>query len=603
VYVPDDAWIAGAQTTFPPFEASISTTTLLSTTTADNVYVYGVWFAYYNELGESAPSMVGRAWLQRPYSGWLENPVGGAPDPSDPRYWADQLTPRLGYDATDIETLTSFLDAYNGSALGFKVYMATWHKDDPIPVEGLLVATVEFTDKSLSDSAAVDRYGWAQITSAVGSYSVTAPLPSLATRRDYTDPTRGGQGLVAADRLVVVNDPTQPAVIRWTSNQQGEYINFTASRGGGLKTLTSGNLYVPACVKLWQNPQSVDTLTILCRGVDGMSTGYYMAPAEVTTQSESTSIMGFEETSSSPGTTSPYGCEVYNTGLYHPLDDQLMKSTAANYAIRHKSQTDLITKDWQQLELKEKIVSAEFDGRLYYIVNNPSGVELPSGCNGNEIWVLDGQAETPVWSRWLIPAVSLRKVELFGQVYMSVVKPDGIYVLDPARFHDEVVVDGELVDTQILWQIETNTQGANRAHDAWAHVQNMAITLGNWHGTINWGMRGKDVNGKVVDVSKRTTDITPAGDMPYDFDDTLQIRRNLKEWHFYASSVETDDPALIYGGGQINTVQYRYTPSTVNTGYEFGSIETFEYGRDVAGAVTSTTTDGVPLPFPDRSRP
>ena len=34
-------------------------------------------------------------------------------------------------------------------------------------------------------------------------------------------------------------------------------------------------------MKLWQNPQSADTLTILCRGIDGYSTGYYMAPAQV----------------------------------------------------------------------------------------------------------------------------------------------------------------------------------------------------------------------------------------------------------------------------------------------------------------------------------
>jgi hypothetical protein len=52
-------------------------------------------------------------------------------------------------------------------------------------------------------------------------------------------------------------------------------------RGGGYKTLTSGNLFVPACVKLWQNPQSADTITILCLGVDGYSTAYYMAPASV----------------------------------------------------------------------------------------------------------------------------------------------------------------------------------------------------------------------------------------------------------------------------------------------------------------------------------
>jgi hypothetical protein len=205
----------------------------------------------------------------------------------------------------------------------------------------------------------------------------------------------------------------------------------------------------------------------------------------------------------------------------------------------------------------------------------------------------------------------LRKVELDGQVYMSVVKPDGIYVLDPQQGFDIVIDDGTPYEVPIPWRIETNTQGANRAHDAWAHVQNTVISLGNWQGTLQWGMRGKDINGKTVNLSKRTTDDTSPGDMPYDFEDVLQIRRDMKEWYFYASSIPDTDLPLDWpfpdqhapSSGQINLLQYRYTPSTVNTGYEFGSIETFEYGRDAAFAVSSTTVDGVPVPYPDRGRP
>ena len=130
--------------------------------------------------------------------------------------------------------------------------------------------------------------------------------------------------MVAGDRIILVNDRQDAAVIRWSSNQLGEYTNFSSSKGGGYKTLTSGNLLIPACVKLWQNPQSVDSLVVLCRGVDGYSTSYYMGPAEVTGQTGSTAVMAFEETTATPGTVSPWGVEVVNQGLYHPLDEQLM---------------------------------------------------------------------------------------------------------------------------------------------------------------------------------------------------------------------------------------------------------------------------------------
>lgn len=619
-FQPLETWISAqpADETSPrdayPAQRTYGSDDLISTTTADNVYTLGFFYTFFNELGESAPSQVWTVKIQRPWTAWLDTVTGGD-DASNPAFWLDQFIlrgPRL---------TAQFQDAVEAGALGLHMYMAAWGPDESVPNEGILIGSRTFespTVYGLSDPPAnsgewddyYEREAYVRVLGNIGLATRTQPMPSLATRRNYTDPSRAGNGIVAADRMILVNDPTQPAVIRWTSNLQGEYLNFTASRGGGFKTLTSGNLFIPATVVLWQNPQSVDTLCILCRGVDGLSTGYYMAPAEITSQSESTAVMGFEETSASPGTTSPFGCEVFNNALYHPLDEQLQKSTAANYAIRHKSLTDLIVHEWQGLATKEKIISGEYDGRIYYIVNNPDGAELEEGCNGNEVWVLDAAAEKPAWNRWLVQGVALRKVELFGLTYMSLVRPDGIYVFDPAKSDDDVVeATGEgtvLLQMPIPWRLETNTQGANRAHDAWARFQLAQITLGNFVGKVKWGVRGWDINGRPIEIEKQTTLETapdnPEG-VPWDLEDQLQIRRDMKEWVFFAGSALDEADIVEPFAGQINLVQYRYTPSTVNTGYEMGSVETFEYGSSVTTGTASGTDSGVPIPFNDQRAP
>lgn len=624
VYMPDPTWpgenYPNPATSFPPVEVTPDTGSLHSTTETANIYNVGLFYTTFNEIGESAPSQIRQHKIQRPWSGWATPKIVfiGGQEPPDPGFWSDQLVGVMPADVFNHiwdDASPPSPTPESGNALGWHLYAMFWSDDDSTPVEGVRVDTITFDRASVADAAAAyDKYGFARMTAAREGQDILMSTPSLSTRRNYSDPSRGGQGLVAADRMILVLDPAAPAVIRWTSNQQGEYINFTSNRGGGYKTLTSGNLFIPAAVKLWQNPQSVDSLVILCLGIDGMSTGYYMAPAEVTSQSESTAIMGFEETTATPGTTSPYGCEVYNSALFHPLDDQMQKSTAANYAIRHKSMTDLITNDWSDLVDKRKIVSCEHDGRLYYIVNNPDGADLAEDCNGNEIWVLDAQVEAPTWARWLIQAVSLRKVELEGKTYMSVVQPNGIYVLDPAHPTDDWVnifdpsdsdndgITQHLESREIPWRLETNTQGANRAHDAWAYLQQVSMTLGNFNGVIVWGIRGQDVNGKTVDMSKRTLNLDVSADgLPFDFEDHLQIRRTMKEWYFHASNFIDGSPSPSYG--QIDLVQYRYAPASVNVGYEYGSVETFEYGRDVGGAATSVTTDGVPQPFADRTQP
>jgi hypothetical protein len=197
---------------------------------------------------------------------------------------------------------------------------------------------------------------------------------------------------------------------------------------------------------------------------------------------------------------------------------------------------------------------------------------------------------------------SLRKFEQAGNVSMSLIRPDGIYYFDDAYTSDDYVTDeGDLGSRPIPWSLETNTQGANRAHDAWAYLQQVGLIVGGFTGSMRYGVRGIDLNGKQVNVSKKLTDNNPVllDGMPFDLEDMLQVRRTMKEWFFFAGSTVDDEDQLLHSEGQINLVQYRYAPSTVNTGTEFGSIETFEYG--VEG--TLNASNGIPLPYIDRARP
>lgn len=605
LYVPEYAWVAGStQYATDPLPAqSFTATSLQSSTLTDNIYNFGVFYTYTNQLGESAASDVSTIRLQRPWGAWRYESlaVPGAPSeapspnglpPANPEQCADILILRVPATAEG-----GFADAIAAGATGLNFYMFTWSDQDSVPVEAGLVASLPIGP---GDTIGIEgRVALNPTNIFLGDNAI---LPTTANRYNSTAPSRAGNGIVAADRMVLVYDPTAAAVIKWTTNEMGNYLNFSPSKGGGFKTLTSGNMQIPATVKLWQNPQSADTLTIPNLGTDGHSTSYYMAPAQVASQSDATNIMGFEETTATPGTTSPFGVEVANNALYHPLDGELMKSTASNYNINHKSMTDMIATEWTELANKKKIVSCVHDGRLYYLVQNPDGVALPTNCNGNEVWVLDLAAEGGTWSRWLTPGVSLKKVEVLGKVLLSLIQPDGIYVFDPDYSTDDYVLAGAVAQRNIAWQLETNTQGANRAHDAWAHLQQAQLTLGNFSGTVRWGVRGWDQYGKRIEESKVTRYAVAETAARSDLEDQLRIARAMKEWFFFASSVD-DEGVHRHSEGQITLVQYRYAPVSVNVGYEYGSIETFEYGRDSALAVSSFSDNGVPTPFNDQVRP
>ena len=193
---------------------------------------------------------------------------------------------------------------------------------------------------------------------------------------------------------------------------------------------------------------------------------------------------------------------------------------------------------------------------------------------------------------------------------MSICRPDGIYYFDQDYGLDDVVIGGEVQTQAIPWRMETNTQGANRAHDAWAHVQQVNLMLGNFVGSMRYGIRSWDIHGQPIDLSLEVRDGSDADapvierdlGLPFDLETFLQIRRDLKEWIFYAESISEND-VVLPSFGQLNLVQYRYTPSTVNTGYEWGSTETFEYQRGGLALTERTTDNGVPIPYIDTRRP
>lgn len=583
-----------------PTPATPTANTLISTNVAPNLnaYNFGFFYVFSNEVGDCAASQVTVVKTQRAWAAWKWQTANANSEPSgnetpDPTLTADQLVAYMPQDVFD--------QAIVAGATSWSLYMMTWSDQDSVPVEALKVSERKLTATSMRVTD-----GWGRVTPQNNIFNDTATLPTEGNRYNYSNPSNAGQGLVAADRMILVKDPTNLALIRWSSNHQGHYTDFSANRGGGYKTLTSGNLYIPAAVKLWRNPQAVTTLAILCAGTDGHSTGYYMTPGDVTSQSDLTKVMTFEETTATPGTTSPYGCESMNNSLIHPLDDQLMKSTGSYYNISHKSLSELIYLDWQQLQDKNKIVSSQLNNRIYYIVNNPKGADLLPGCNGNEIWIIDsgGDAASP-WSRFLIQAQSLRTIEFGGKVFMSVVTNDGIYYLDPLYDRDDYVNAAVIAQQFIPWRVETNTQGANRAHDVWAHLQQMLITMGFFQGSMNWGLRSWDVHGKPVNINKIYRDLNPPDTvnlLPFDIEDSLFIQKDVQQWYFYAGSI-VENGVVSRSFGQINTLQYRYAPLSVNIGYERGSIETFEYGRATVNDADRNTDAGVPQPFTDVRRP
>jgi hypothetical protein len=598
---PDAAtWINVVPKVTRPAAETPTTNTLISSTAASNTYSFGYFYTFETEFGESAPSGVQVVTTQRGWSQWKFNTPNATGDPNtavtiDPMLAMDQLVAML--------PSGQYATAKAAGAVKWNLYQFTWNATSPVPSVATLVGSQKITTAGTEATES-----WISNTAAAIADSYIVPVPNTNNRVNYSGGPTARQGLAVGDRLVLVNDGANQARISWTSNIPGEYTNQSPSKGGGQKTLSTGNLLVPMNVQLWQNPQSTDTIVILCKGLNGQHAAYYMAPAEVSGQTDTTVIMGFEETTATPGTVSPYGAEVLNNALYHPLGAELMKSTAQNYNISHKTMTTDVANKWQLLAKKENIVSAQFDGRLYYIVNNPDGEALQSDCMGNEVWVLDPSSDSPVWSRWLVQGIALKKLQIGDKLFMAVVKPDAIFILDEYEYDDEYANGAATLQKNIPWKLETNTLGANKAHDVAGLVKQANIHVGNFIGSLEWGIRGYDVNGHKFDIHKRTHQ-TQDGGIPTndlgDMMDFLRVERNAIEWTFYANSINGPLPA---GGaavtwpfyGQIDFVQFMLLQLSANIGSERGSIETFEYQRNAyRGVETGTliTRNGVPEPM------
>lgn len=602
---PDAAWInAATKVSIPAAETPTSGTTgtLISATATENTWHFGYYYTFETEFGESAPSGVTTVKTQRGWSQWLLNVPDGSGNKTTPVatdiYRAmDQLVAILP---------TGLYDTAKGQgAIKWNLYMFTWSDTTAVPTTGVMVA-----QRQITPSGTPDTEGWVVNTLSALADTWLTPVPTEASRENYSGAPTATQGLVAADRLILVNDAN--ARIAWSTGLVQDYMNFSPSRGGGQKTLSTGNLALPVAVALWQNPQAIDTLTVLCSGLDGYHSAYYMSPSSVSGQSDSTLIMGFEETTATPGTVSPYGCEVYRSALYHPLEQGLMKSTANNYAITHTMMTDDIADKWRRLLHKENIVSSQLNDNIYYIVHNPQGIELPDACMGNEIWVCNPGKEGTTWSRWLVPAIALRRIEIDDILYMSVVTPTAIFILDPYAYADDVVgEDGTTAKAHVPWFFETNTLGANSRHDIQVQLQQATLHFGDWVGKARWGIKGWEGNGRPRNINKlfhgNQPDPALWPSVDYGMDPTLDlgdtkdpllIQEMFTEWTLWGRS---EGEELSYG--QIDMAQFRFAQLTVNDGYQRGSIETFEYARNVAAGNNIITQQGIPRPVADVRRP
>lgn len=568
-----------------------------------NTWTFGYYYTVETEFGESAPSDMVTVRAQRGWSQWRmyipeADGTQGELMTSNPDKAMDQLVSIMPE------------DVYNASiaaeAVRWNLYMVTWSDTTAVPSTGLLVGTKTFEGDPNQDR-------WIQHTPAALADAYVTVIPTEDSRENYSGAPTATQGIVAGDRVILVND--ERARITWSANIPGEYTNFTPVKGGGRKTLSAGNLQVPINVQLWQNPQAVDTLTVLCAGLDGYHSAYYMAPAAVSGQSDSTLIMGFEETTATPGTVSPYGVEVHRNALYHPLEEALMKSTAANYVISHKTMTDDISNMWRRLVNKKNIVSSYLGDYIYYLVHNPAGDELQPGCVGNEIWVMQPGKEGAVWSRWKVQGIALRKLELGDYLYMSVVTPSAIFLLDPLTYVDEFPLsDGTTGTRAIPWKFVTNSLGANSRRDSNVYVQQARLHMGDWIGEMEWGIRAWDGHGRPLNVSKVFQDVQDGVTLPLpdhqvnplldlgDTSDVLQIRTPMTEWALYAGSREVDGEVQ-YSYGQINMARFQFIQLSVNEGYQDGNIQSFEYARNVRNGNDGITQNGVPRPRQDPRRP
>jgi hypothetical protein len=153
------------------------------------------------------------------------------------------------------------------------------------------------------------------------------------------------------------------------------------------------------------------------------------------------------------------------------------------------------------------------------------------------------------------------------------------------------------------------------------------IHVGDFIGSMEWGVRGYNVHGHEVDKNKRThapqdggyeisngivvgpVDPEDAGRrLPLDLGDAmdyLHVQEDMVEWTFYAHSIEAPLPgepseSVWASYGQLDFVQFFLMQQSANIGTERGQVDTFEYQRNAYRGTesgTQITRNGVPMPM------
>lgn len=123
---------------------------------ADNLYNFGYFYTFNSTIGESAPSMISTVKVQRRWTSWQVNTVDDARSP-------DQIA------AVIPESVWN--EAKNQGAVLRNLYFFTWSAQDAVPVEGILLKTIDMVGKTYQET------GWACHTPLLQGTDGSKPLP------------------------------------------------------------------------------------------------------------------------------------------------------------------------------------------------------------------------------------------------------------------------------------------------------------------------------------------------------------------------------------------------------------------------------------------
>src|SRR5690606_17171458 len=167
---PDAAWINNPVKDTIPTAETPTADTLISSDAEDNVFNYGYFYTFENEVGESAASQIQLISAQKGWAQWrfFEPDASGDPTTTpvtDPKMAMDQLVAILPEAVFD--------EALLQNARRWNLYMFTWSNQDVVPPEGIIVGS-----RDLDGDSTYQEHGWIANTAAIDIGTSSAPLPS-----------------------------------------------------------------------------------------------------------------------------------------------------------------------------------------------------------------------------------------------------------------------------------------------------------------------------------------------------------------------------------------------------------------------------------------